>query len=995
MTDKTYNFKDVIKNLSYEELVLLDNVIADKIIIGSSFSGDIKSSNIAGEVSVVAGDLRSNNYVANTTGWMMDYLGNLYANSGTFRGTITATTGAIGGFEIGSDYIRDVANTFGLSSEVTVGDDVRFWAGDTFANRATAPFRVTESGAITASNLTHSGGTVGGVAVANVAYVSTSTADSIPTGFSYSTGGISTGSDGSQSAYVVLTWTAISTDTFDHYLIRYKKSALTYYTYITSTTNTITIEGLTPNVSYNFGVASVNKYGSVSSYATVSSLIDSYPTTNSGAYYIMYNDSSYEKLSQSFTAISSILTSCRFYLKKKGSPTGTAYAKLYAHTGAYGTSSVPTGGALATADGFDVSTLTTSDSLITFNFTGDNQYVLSAGTYYCIVIEYSGGDFNNSVYCSYDNTASTHSGNSARYRISGGSWTAQSTDLIFYVYGNANLTQTTASDTTAPVTVTAGSATGGIQYNIVEWTHNIDSDLASYNIYRSETNNSATGVLIGNCRTNYFVDGGRTGGTEYFYWVKAVDTSGNVSASFSTVKSATPRNVTSDDIVTIAGSKVLIDGEVYLSNWRHTSDLTKIDGGNIYTNSITTTQLNFTPVQSTNVIASINASAEGITIDADNITISGSTTFSSGYDPTDYTLSVGGTYDTAASGARVRIFPDANTGIQVIDDEANDVFKTIIGGTDVGDVIFGDWANNEGIYYDKSAGTTTFKGELAAPSGYLGHIILCPVCHGYISSGLTTYNSGVGFWLGHDSSDDIYKFSIGNPGINYLTWDGTSLDFTGGLIKKSFVGRYDDGLTTGVSNATISRKLISTYCSNSTAGYWALYTNGGVGYKMTSSVFNWDNNYDFKAKIIADTTIVDSGANYGSEQFFGLITGSAGSGIWNNDLGNNGTVFFYRHIGFVVGRDNKLYASNFNGTNQTITDISTVTHTNENYYRIIYTAGVSAKFYVNDILLATHTTNLPSGATNPPDILFAGDCGRNVANAIDMVIYNNYELTIN
>lgn len=67
----------------------------------------------------------------------------------TVEGTIIATGGTIGGFDIGADYIRDVANTFGLASTVTGGNDVRFWAGDTFANRATAPFRIYENGNIT------------------------------------------------------------------------------------------------------------------------------------------------------------------------------------------------------------------------------------------------------------------------------------------------------------------------------------------------------------------------------------------------------------------------------------------------------------------------------------------------------------------------------------------------------------------------------------------------------------------------------------------------------------------------------------------------------------------------------------------------------------------------------------------------------------------------------------------------------------------------------
>lgn len=64
----------------------------------------------------------------------------------TIVGALTATSGTIGGFNIGADYIRDVANSFGLASTVTGSDDVRFWAGDTFANRATALAAIFESG---------------------------------------------------------------------------------------------------------------------------------------------------------------------------------------------------------------------------------------------------------------------------------------------------------------------------------------------------------------------------------------------------------------------------------------------------------------------------------------------------------------------------------------------------------------------------------------------------------------------------------------------------------------------------------------------------------------------------------------------------------------------------------------------------------------------------------------------------------------------------------
>ncbi len=487
---------------------------------------------IVGNLTVKEGYIQSGNYSAGVSGWQLTptaaQLPGLTLVGGIFNYGKTSFSDSVNaGYYLSSEgwYIGAAADATKL--KYTLADGTFDFVG------------------------THSSGSVGGVSVTQIGYVATATADAVPTGLTCSSTAISTGSDGSQSAYVILTWTAISTNTFDHYLIRYKKAALTYYTYIPSTTNTITIEGLTPNISYNFGISSVNKYGSQSAFS-------------------------------------------------------------------------------------------------------------------------------------------------------------------------ADIAQTTASDTVAPATVTASSATAGIQYVILEWTHNTESDLASYNIYRSETNDSATSTLIGNCRTNYFIDGGRTGGTTYYYWVKAVDTSGNISASFSIVKSAAPTNVESDDIVTLAGSKVLIDGTVYLSNWRHASDLTKIDGGDIYANSVTTTQLNFTPVQSTDVIAKINASVEGITIDADNIAISGSTTFSSGYDPTSKVDELAGTYASAASGARVLIFPAAiagtQKGLQITDDVGNDVFSAYIlgsGDPGIGDVIIGNYSGGQGIKYDKSvgvAGSTTFQG---------------------------------------------------------------------------------------------------------------------------------------------------------------------------------------------------------------------------------------------------------------------------------------------
>jgi hypothetical protein len=62
-----------------------------------------------------------------------------------------------------------------------------------------------------------------------------------------------------------------------------------------------------------------------------------------------------------------------------------------------------------------------------------------------------------------------------------------------------------------------------------------------------------------------------------------------------------------------------------------------------------------------------------------------------------------------------------------------------------------------------------------------------------------------------------------------------------------------------------------------------------------------------------------------------------------------------------VNEAGTLYAQNADGVTATSTDISSgLTLTNWNVYEIIFTPGVDAKFYVNGVLKATHTTNLPT-----------------------------------
>jgi hypothetical protein len=131
------------------------------------------------------------------------------------------------------------------------------------------------------------------------------------------------------------------------------------------------------------------------------------------------------------------ITSAKFFLKKFGAPTGVSLvAKVYAHSGTFGTSSVATGGALATSEAIDVSKLTTTYAETELRFLGDQRIALSASTNYVIALEYSGGDASNYVQVR-GAAAGSSPGNLATFA---GSWAATAAaDLSHKVFAAPTL----------------------------------------------------------------------------------------------------------------------------------------------------------------------------------------------------------------------------------------------------------------------------------------------------------------------------------------------------------------------------------------------------------------------------------------------------------------------------------------------------------------------------------------------------------------------------
>lgn len=98
---------------------------------------------------------------------LLDPAGNAY-----FVGDVTATSGSIGGWDITAAAIQKSSGLVGMSSAITAGDDVRFWAGST--TPTSAPFRVTEAGVLvaTSANIT------GAITATSGSFTGSITADS-------------------------------------------------------------------------------------------------------------------------------------------------------------------------------------------------------------------------------------------------------------------------------------------------------------------------------------------------------------------------------------------------------------------------------------------------------------------------------------------------------------------------------------------------------------------------------------------------------------------------------------------------------------------------------------------------------------------------------------------------------------------------------------------------------------------------------------------------
>ena len=162
--------------------------------------------------------------------------------------------------------------------------------------------------------------------------------------------------------------------------------------------------------------------------------IDYYSESHQTTYWGLYSGY-YAGAGQSFTGDGSNIATVKFNLTKVGTPPGTMVAKLYSHSGTWGSTGI---GNTLLATSNTVTAITPPDyptfALVTFTFA--SPYTTVNGTHYVVQIEYTdvGSDGSNKIRVGYDDVTLTHAGNMT---TTNGGWTYYSAqDLCFYVISN-------------------------------------------------------------------------------------------------------------------------------------------------------------------------------------------------------------------------------------------------------------------------------------------------------------------------------------------------------------------------------------------------------------------------------------------------------------------------------------------------------------------------------------------------------------------------------
>lgn len=155
---------------------------------------------------------------------------------------------------------------------------------------------------------------------------------------------------------------------------------------------------------------------------------------------------------------------------------------------------------------------------------------------------------------------------------------------------------TVGGDTIAPSAPTSLNANGIFRAVSLSWTNPTAKDLSHIEVYRNTVNNSGSATKVTETNAEYFVDSPLAGNTAFYYWLKAVDFTGN-SSGFSSGANATTTFISSSDIP----ANTITETEIADNS---------ISTGKIQANAVDTNQLNADAVVAGKILAGAINSAK-------------------------------------------------------------------------------------------------------------------------------------------------------------------------------------------------------------------------------------------------------------------------------------------------------------------------------------------------------------------------------------------------
>ena len=359
-------------------------------------------------------------------------------------------------------------------------------------------------------------------------------------------------------------------------------------------------------------------------------------------------------------------------------------------------------------------------------------------------------------------------------------------------------TITSSKDTTGPSVPTSAAASSFLSTIHLTWTNPTNADFDHVNIYRSNTSSRGAASLIAQVSGTGYVDRIGLYDVTRYYWIAAVDTSGNASSTEAGPVNASTAGVQATDIdsFAITASKMFTKIPILESDsWTNNSP----SGGYVAWN---THKLYYNGVEYS--ISSGSTSYKYI------YWVSGSTAYSSS-----------NTHPTLTDGDFI-----IATNVSGIHDLAwNAIANQVIGTAYIQDLAVTNAKILDLSVEKLTAGAITSKTITLAITAGGGDV--------KIQAGKTSFtDTTAGFILGINDgvAGDPAQFYVGDS-THYFKWDGANLSWKGANAELSTAG------VLTASNVLITGGAVSGFTSDATEGFYA--GTGATRVQMKPGVGIW------------------------------------------------------------------------------------------------------------------------------------------------------------